>query len=287
MKKFLLAATLTACAPMLVKQEPAKPTITIAAIEELARNSSCASIHWGNTIKVPSSKYTSNRGPIFRGATAGIALNYARALCEMPQDVVAPLGTSSTKDQLLFMKPVFDKEGLLLGNDTERLRAVYASLFSFAAMESSGKHCEGRDEGSDNYDHDNVEAGMFQTSYNSTYSGVQSLKTLYADYKAGKKSCFRDVYAKNVTCSASEWKYWGSGEGVNFQKLSKECPAFATEYAAIMFRTQRSHYYPLNQAGRPEKFVQKWIDPRKECVDLLKQVEAKMAESAANCEVLK
>ena len=205
----------------------------------------------------------------------------------MPQDVIAPLGTSTTKDQLLFMKPVFDKEGLPLGNEAERLRAVYASFFSFAAMESSGKHCEGRDQSSSNYNHDNVEAGMFQTSYNSTYSGVQSLKTLYADYKAGKKSCFRDVYAKNVTCSADEWKNWGSGEGVTFQKLSKECPAFATEYAAIMFRTQRSHYYPLNQAGKPERFVQKWIDPRKECVDLLKTIEAKMSESSGNCEVLK
>ncbi len=276
MKKLLLVTLLASCAPVAQK---AVPPFTEADIVALAKNSACAKVSWGNSLKPAGCPecYTSLRGRIPLAATAGIAVSYARALCEMPPDVVGPIGSSSSRDQLLFMKPVFDKAGIGLFNDRERLRAVYASMFSFAAMESTGRHCKGRDPGSSNYNHDTVEAGMFQTSYNSTYNGVQALKTLYADYKAGKKDCLKTVYTDNVSCSASEWKYWGTGEGVTFQKLSKECPAFATEYAAIMFRTQRSHYYPLNQAGKPERYLQKWIDPHPDCVDLLEEIESKVS----------
>jgi hypothetical protein len=41
-------------------------------------------------------------------------------------------------------------------------------------------------------------------------------------------------------------KNWGTGEGVEFQRLSKECPGFASEYHAVMVRVNRKHYGPIN-----------------------------------------
>lgn len=297
MKK-LLPLMLAGCAGLPTLPEPTPspspgptptPSTSVSEIVSEARSSACAAISWG--VKGTGSE----RGTMFKAATAGITLSYARSVCQIKEPHVAivasgKLGSTSpgskNADQLAYMKPVFDKAGIPVdkgGVDT--LRAVYASFFSFASMESSGKHCDGKDAAATNTSAETCEAGMFQTSYNSMAYGVPELKALYADYKAKKKSCFYDVYSSGVTCSESRWKNWGTGEGVTFQKMNKECPAFATEYAAIMFRTQRSHYYPLNQAGKPEKYAQKWIDPRPECVSLLKSVEAKI--SPALCEALK
>jgi len=49
-----------------------------------------------------------------------------------------------------------------------------------------------------------------------------------------------------VTCSAESWRNWGEGEGVEFQRLSKECPAFAAEFSALGLRWKRRNWGPIN-----------------------------------------
>lgn len=313
MNKLLLLALLAGCAGIPVVQMPAplpspspspnveapKPVTggSLKEITSMAANHACAKISWGNSIKLstcgksgfPESHcYTSLRGRIPTGATAGIAANYARALCNKDANWVKavsnPVIGAPTRDQLAFMASVYKSAGVATGTELANLRAVYAAMFSFAAMESSGKACEGKDPGADNVDGPTTEAGMFQTSWNSSPSHPE-LVAMFDAYKAGKRPCLAEVYGNAMTgCRASDAVNYGSGNAKEFQALSKRCPSMTTEWAAIMFRVNRSHYYPLNQAGKPERAAQKWIDPHPSCVDLLKDIESKI--SPALCKEL-
>jgi hypothetical protein len=287
MKKIIATLVLASCAPLPVTEAPAPvKSATRADIAHIARGSTCAKTHWGNSIKVAGSSYTSNRGRIYTGATVGIALTYARALCQeqsmFTKIVSAAPSDNASKDQTAFMKSTF--AGL---SGRPMLKKVYASFFSFAAMESSGNYCEGKDASADTGTAEEAEAGMFQTSWNSRHASVELLN-LMADYNSGKRSCLLDEFKEGVpACGAQDLKNYGSGPGVEYQKMNKSCPAFATEWAAIMFRVQRTHYYPLNQAGKPEKAVQKWIDPTTPCMEMLTQVERLVLEAPGACEALK
>ena len=281
-----------------VDATPAPPSAPVGAgkgkadIVALAEASACAGKHWGNSVRlsscVPGSGsvacYTSNRGPIPKAATAGIALVYARALCDSERPEIKAASKKSlggSEDFLSYGKAAFG--ALPLGeSESGNLRAIYAAMFSFAAMESSGKHCDGKDSAASNQASETCEAGILQTSYNSR-AAHSELPKLYASYKAKEKSCFLETFSKGVTCSASAWKNWGSGEGVTFQKLTKECPAFAIEYGAIMMRANRSHYFPLNQAGKPERYPQKWIEPHASCVSMLTEIESLVKASPSVC----
>lgn len=306
MKKLIALTLLASCSsvdwkmPEVVGPSPTpspSPIATLAPamkrseLVQLAAQSSCAGIHWGNSLKPSGCPdcYTSNRGRNAVGGTVAIALTYARSVCDLDKPSVTAVTGSKLgdklKDQLTFMKPIYDQAGIAVdkgGIDT--LRAVYTAMFPFAAMESCGKYCEGKDEAADNETEQTAEAGMFQTSYNSRSTRPELLK-LFAEYKAGRKSCFLEEAKAGVKCKAQDAVNYGSGEGLAYQKMNKACPAFAAEWAAIMFRHGRSHYYPLNQAGKPERYLQKWIELRPECVSLLKSVEAKITPSL--CEELK
>lgn len=267
------------------------PPTSKAELVQLIANSSCAKVSWGNDKKPAGCDncYTSLRGRNAVGGTVAVGLTYARSVCDLAKPSVAAvtgsdLGSTS-KDQFAYMKPVYDQAGIpVTKGGVDSLRAVYVAMFPFAAMESSGKYCEGKDEAADNESSEAAEAGMFQTSWNSRSTHPELLK-LFADYRAGRKSCFLEESKAGVKCKAQDAVNYGKGDGLEYQKLNKSCPAFATEWAAIMFRHGRSHYYPLNQAGKPERYLQKWIELRPECGELLKQIESKI--SPALCEELK
>jgi hypothetical protein len=318
---FLIAVVLTACATQQQAPSPIPtPSVspspspspgptpsptptpivggTLKELTAAAESHACAKISWGNSIKLstcgkpgyPESHcYTSLRGRMPTGATAGIAVNYARALCNKDAPWVkavskATLGAPE-RDQLAYMAAVLKSAGIPTGSESDNLRAVYASMFSFAAMESSGKACEGKDSGADNDNGDTTEAGMFQTSWNASPTHSE-LVPMFNAYKRGERPCLTAVYGNSMGgCKSADAINYGVGTAKEFQALSKRCPSMTTEFAAIMFRHGRSHYYPLNQAGKPERASQKWIEPHASCVSLLKQVESMV--SPGLCAALK
>jgi hypothetical protein len=60
-------------------------------------------------------------------------------------------------------------------------------------------------------------------------------------------SGFVEVFQEGVACRPADLENFGTGEGREFQRLSKECPAFAAEFAAIGLRHFRKHWGPINR----------------------------------------
>ncbi len=244
MKSILIfALLLTGCAGVQVGEifppepeqqaETAKPAQPVAAaslqtITDLAIKSECAQTAHDVQGKPP------------QGFLKGIALTYARAACAPDAAWVKvasqPVGDDAKKDALAHY-------GLAKG--PPRLESTFALVLGSAARESSWRWCVGKDPGASNTDSETCEAGLYQTSYNSR-SASPVLPALFAQYKASSDGCYAAEYKGKTTCSESNLKNWGTGEGVTFQKLSKECPGFATEYHAVMVRTRRTHYGPIN-----------------------------------------
>ncbi len=215
-----------------------------SAIMTLANDSACAKINW------------KDRGSAPKAYTKGMGLVFAGAVCHKTRpDVVlvsAAKGSDPKKDALLWYDTIFTD--LQMSNDVagpDTLRHAYTLLIGLGMRESSGEHCCGRDTSASNTTAETAEAGLFQTSYNS-HTINKELDTLYAYWKNVKANtpakCLLEVFQQGVTCSSADWENFGTGEGVTFQQLEKECPAFAAEYAAVMLRVSGGslgHYGPL------------------------------------------
>ena len=114
-----------------------------------------------------------------------------------------------------------------------------------------------------------------ETSYDSHTLSAE-LSKLFDKYQAGA-ACHLDVFKQGVSCSSADWKNWGSGAGLTFQALEKECPAFAAEYAAVMLRVSGGsggHYGPLRT---------KAAEIRSECDGMLSQIEASVQQNPGVC----
>lgn len=172
----------------------------------------------------------------------GSALSFARAVCN-PGEETNIIASQAVGDA---SKDALAHYGVKPATAHERLEVVYSLMLGSAARESSWKWCSGKDPGASNTTAETCEAGLYQTSWNSR-SASPALPRLFQKFKADKAGCFATEYKGTTTCSDSNMKNWGTGDGVEFQKLSKECPGFATEYHAVMLRMRRSHYGPINR----------------------------------------
>jgi hypothetical protein len=74
---------------------------------------------------------------------------------------------------------------------------------------------------------------------------------------------FADIFSDGVRCGTSSWQNFGTGAGRDFQALTKACPAFAVEYAALPLRKVTTHWGPING---------KVAELRPECDELFKTV---------------
>jgi hypothetical protein len=110
--------------------------------------------------------------------------------------------------------------------------------------ESSGRWCEGRDRSAQNVTATRAEAGLFQTSWNARV-GSSLMPDLFQSY-AGRTD-FLDVFKGGVRERDRDLENFGTGDGYEFQRLSKFCPAFAVEFAAVGLRNIRKHWGPLNR----------------------------------------
>jgi hypothetical protein len=97
------------------------------------------------------------------------------------------------------------------------------------------------------------------------------MEELFTQYSA-KPSGFLDVFGEGVRCSPASLENFGTGQGREFQRLSKECPAFAAEATALGLRCLRKHWGPISR---------RQAEIRPECDDLFKQVQAAVDASPA------
>jgi hypothetical protein len=151
-----------------------------------------------------------------------------------------------------------------------RLRHLFVLMLGLGMRESSGRYCEGRDRSANNTTAETAEAGLFQTSFNARHASPL-LPKLFKDFMANPTPSYLDVFKEGVRAKESELENYGAGDGRDFQELSKDCPFFALEFAAIGLRNIRKHWGPINRRDaeiKPDadvmfKEVQKLVDQDK------------------------
>jgi hypothetical protein len=225
----------------------------VRALRSIAAQSQCAAHSFPHRGKAP------------RSYIEGVTLVFARAVCQPQradvQVVSAPVDTSpSTDDALAVYDARFQAAGMpndKAGVDT--LRHSYTLLIGLGMMESSGKYCEGRDVSECFTTADSAEAGLFQTSFGARrFSPV--LLELFQNYSADQSRCLLQVFQGSITCRivtshnpecpSATSDVAGTGPGADWQRLTKSCPAFATEYGAVVLRKHggpRGEFNPIRK----------------------------------------
>jgi hypothetical protein len=248
----------------------ARAASPIEQITQMAGASAIARFNWKDRGRAPA------------GYIKGMALVFGRAYCKLKANDAAALDMAQKntgdppRDALAWYSDIFDAAGM--SNNTsgaDTLRHLFVLLIGLGMRESSGKHCEGRDTSANNVTANTAEAGLFQMSFNAR-TASPLLPQLFTRYKANP-SGFVDVFKEGVRCSAANLENFGDGDGKEFQRLCKECPAFAAEFAAVGLRHIRKHWGPINR---------KQAQVRPECDALLRDVQAAIDASSALCSVL-
>jgi hypothetical protein len=250
---------------------PMFPTLSdeqIEAICTLAAKSKIASYNWKDRGKAPI------------GYTKGMAVSWSTVYRKFlaGDSSVLEMAKADTYDDdydaLSWLRPEFNAVGMtneIAGADT--LRHVMVLLMGAGMRESSGQHCEGRDQSASNTSADTAEAGGWQQSANSLSCSDEAQK-LYDEYFAGggmdgsQPLCALDIFAEDVSCSSSDWSCYGSGKGLNFQKMAKHCPQFAVEVCGIAMRNLRKHFGPVGrkeielktEADELFRLIQRFVD---------------------------
>ena len=253
-----------------VATPPTVPSRPIDQITRIAAQSEIARHQWRK------------RGIAPAGYIKGMALVYARVYCKLKagEAVATEMAKANThndaQDALAFYNDIFISKGMsndVAGPDT--LRHLFVLLIGLGMRESSGMHCEGRDRSASNTTAESAEAGLFQTSFNArtAHPLLPKLFTQYLERPSG----FLEVFREGVRCSPAALENFGSGPGKDFQRLSKECPAFAAEFAAVGLRNNRKHWGPI---------VRKEAEVRPECDAMLRQIQSVVDASSSICSEL-
>jgi len=213
----------------------------IARVSHLASTSNIASYKWANRGKAPA------------GYIKGMAVSYAKVYYDLAAgnanavEMAKAMTDDAAKDALKHYEEMFQQAGLdntKAGTDT--LRHLFVLMLGLGMRESSGKYCEGRDRSANNTTAETAEAGLFQTSFNARRASPL-LPKLFADFMTNPSPGYIDVFKEGVHCKDSNLENFGEGDGRDFQKLSKACPFFALEFAAIGLRNIRKHWGPINR----------------------------------------
>lgn len=237
-------------------------TSNVDAIVAIAAASSICSYPW----------FKRGKAPV--GYIKGMALTFARMYCKLKLsnnvaiEMAKAAESDTDKDSLALYGSKFSALGMsntVAGVDT--LRHLFVLMFGVGMLESSGNLGCGRDQSAGNTDANTAEAGLFQTSYNAvSYSPLlQQIMTSYAN-----STDFQAVFSEGAHSSAEDAENWGAGPGLEFQKLSKTCPAFEVEFTGVAMRNTSRHWgtvRSLEAELRPEcdsllKGVQKLVDDR-------------------------
>jgi hypothetical protein len=237
----------------------------ISRISNLATTSAIASYDWAN------------RGVAPAGYIKGMAVSYAKIYHELgvenayAAEMAKAMTADASRDALKHYEEVFQRAGMGNSKDgPDTLRHLFVLMLGLGMRESSGKHCEGRDRSAHNTSAETAEAGLFQTSFNARRASLL-LPKLFNEFASQPTPSYLDVFKEGVRCKDSNLENFGDGDGREFQKLSKDCPFFAVEFAAIGLRNIRKHWGPINRrdaevkadADAMFKEVQKLVDQDK------------------------
>lgn len=288
MKKSLpriaLAAALTTAAAGSAGAQPASGSDPLTPLRSIVSGSQCAGHSW----KI-------GRGIAPQSYIQGVALVFARAVCQPNRAdvrvVSAPVDTSARSDDALAVyKDRFAAAGMR--NDTagvDTLRHSYVLLLGLGMMESSGKFCEGRDVSQCFAAADTAEAGLFQTSFGVRTSSPV-LPEMFQRYSADRSGCLLETFKGSISCPirrshnrhcpSATSDVAGSGPGADWQRLTKTCPAFATEYAAVVLR---KHGGPRGEFNPIRKREAELFPP---CDAMLKQIQAHVEQHPEVCSAL-
>jgi hypothetical protein len=263
-------APMAAAAPAAIAPAAAAAAATLDLITTIAGQSPIARRNWPG------------RGVAPRGYIKGMALTFARVLCKLKGGDAAAVEMAKAKtgddsrDALSWYNQKFLAAGMrndVAGPDT--LRHLFVLMVGLGMRESSGRYCEGRDRSAHNVTAETAEAGLFQTSFDAR-TASPLMPTVFVEYQH-KPAGFVDVFKEGVTCRASDLQNFGSGPGAEFQRLSKESPAFAAEFAAVGLRNIRKHWGPINTRAAE-------VVP--DCDTMLAQVQAIVDASPGLCALL-
>jgi N-acetylmuramoyl-L-alanine amidase-like protein/putative peptidoglycan binding protein len=233
---------------------PPLPPEIISEIEDAALTSDVADLDWPD------------RGVAPDGFLLGVAHAYATVVQKYERGdgsahEMAKAATGDPDDDaLVYYRDKLQKLGMDCskpGRKTLRTAAVF--LMGLGMCESSGQYCCGRDTsaGESSQSSETCEAGAWQTSHNYSVCATDC-DELLEEYRPGlgdgpsPPQCALRPFQKGVDCDSGDWENVGSGIGRDFQALSKECPQFAFESAAIGIRNIRGHWGPIN---RMEVFI--------------------------------
>jgi hypothetical protein len=234
-----------------------EPTAGIDQIVQIAASSAIFHYDW------------ENRGVAPAGYIKGMAIVYARVYSNFKagDPAAVEMAKANTqdgaKDAVAWYSERFHSANMSVDTSgVDTLRHLFVLLIGLGMRESSGRYCEGRDVSASNTTADSAEAGLFQTSYNAR-SGSPLLPKLFTKY-SNDPSGFIEIFKEGVHPKPSDLKNYGSGPGMKFQELSKSCPAFAAEFAAVGLRNIRTHWGPINHRD---------AEIRPECDAMLRQVQ--------------
>jgi hypothetical protein len=209
-----------------------------------------------------------HRGVAPTGYIKGMAVAYARVYCKLQagDPAAREMAKADTSDPdldgLSWYRQIFLDAGMdnsVAGSNT--LRHLFVLLTGLGMRESSGTYCEGRDFSADNTTAETAEAGLFQVSFNACVANPL-MQQLFQQYSGSTD--FVDIFKEGVRCSATQLENFGTGDGAEFQRLTKACPAFTVEFAALGLRNLRKHWGPINA---------KAAEIRPECDDLFLTVQ--------------
>jgi hypothetical protein len=210
-----------------------------------------------------------------------MALVYARVYCQLKAGDAAALEMAKANtgnvqaDALALYDPEFRAKGMRNDVDgVDTLRHLFVLLIGHGMRESSGKHCKGSHTSAKHDSADEVEAGLFQTSYN-LIGAHPTLRPLFSRYQANPAG-FLDVFQEGVKCSSQDHKNEGTGAPREFQRLSKASPAFAAEFTAVGLRNRVRHWGPVRR---------KWVEILPACDAMLLEVQ-RIVDEANLCPLL-
>jgi len=233
---------------------PATPQID-SRIIDIAARSDCGKHRWNDR----------GRAPI--GYIKGLALVYAKSFCESkgsppPAVAVMKQALQAGEDSLVRYRDDLVRNGVDVNSDIERLRALYTLGIGQGMRESSGNTTEGRDTTAKRPSANSAEAGLFQTSFDSIKKSP-ALGKLFEQYQASPGACRLETFKEGIPRVIAR-PVFGIGPGAEFQRFTRACPAFATEYALVLLRVNRRHFGPI---------IRKETEYFQPCNEMLKQVE--------------
>jgi hypothetical protein len=219
---------------IIMAHAPAVPLITT-----IAAHSPLAKFKWD----------VAGMAPI--GYVKGMAVAFARAYCKLKLGVAAAIDMArpdigdDERDALTHYRFSFIEHGMDNSHGgADVLRHLFVLMYGLGLRESSGEYNVGKDFGNHNPAASSAEAGLFQVSFDSHRSTLLMDK-LFMEYRGSTD--FLDIFKEGINHGAKDPKNYGNGAIAEFQKLTKECPAFAVEYAALALRHVRQYSGPINR----------------------------------------